>query len=212
MITPPPLPSPPLPPKSSRWKLPLIVIGSIFGILLLLIGFGFFFVFTAREFEPTPSQKETVVTIDYAAEFFEIDRTFGVEEWSCEKYIDGSIQIYYLYVDETTTLDCTITVELNRGDARASYLGEWQGLKIFNNFGEADASLEPADAVFSWGDDSKFAFQVADDERYGFAFITRIGNKVFFIDAWGIVIEEPEEISAFLTPKLELFQAESYLK
>ncbi|MDB4142321.1 hypothetical protein N9733_02520 [Akkermansiaceae bacterium] len=93
-----------------------------------------------------------------------------------------------------------------------SYVAEWQALKLGNNIGEVDAGLEEADELFSWGDDSKFAFQVTENERYGFAFITRKGNKVYFVDAWGLFLEDPAEISAFLTPKLDLFDAESYLK
>ncbi|MDA7877511.1 hypothetical protein N9A89_05530 [Akkermansiaceae bacterium] len=210
MTNPPPLP--PTAPKRSRWKIPLIVIGSIFGVLLLIVALGALFLFTARDFEPPASQKETVLTVAYAVDFFEIDQSLGTEEWDCEKYIDGSLQIYYLYSDEATALDCTILIERNMSDAVISYVAEWQALKLGNSIGEADAGLEEANELFSWGDDSKFAFQVTENERYGFAFITRKGNKVCFVDAWGLLLEDPAEISAFLTPKLELFDAESYLK
>ncbi|MDA7506121.1 hypothetical protein N9920_02775 [Akkermansiaceae bacterium] len=210
MTNPPPLP--PTAPKPSRWKVPLILIGSILGVLLLIVGFAVLFALTARDFEPSASQKETVLTADYASDFFEIDPSLGTEEWDCEKYIDGSIQIYYFYSDEAIVLDCTITIERNTSDALTSYFAEWQTLKLTNNIGGADAILEEVNEVFSWGDDSKFAFQVTENERYGFAFITRKGNKVYFVDAWGLVLDDPDEISAFLTPKLELFDAESYLK
>ena len=207
-----PRPIPPSVPKSSRWKVPLIVIGVIVGLLIV---FGIqiaFWIFSAREFEPSTSQKESVITIDYASEFFLIDKDAGTEEWNCERFIDGSIQIYYLYVDESTSLDCTISIERNRGDALASYIAEWQTLKLRNEFSEVKIKIEATDEVFAWGDDSKFAFQLADDTRNGFAFIARKNNKVYFVDAWGILLEDPEEISEFLTPKLKIFAAESYLE
>ena len=210
MVRPPPIP--PGVPKSSRWKVPLIVIGVIVGLLIV---FGIqiaFWIFSAREFEPSTSQKESVITIDYVSEFFLIDKDAGTEEWNCERFIDGSIQIYYLYVDESTSLDCTISIERNRGDALASYIAEWQTLKLRNEFSEVKIKIEATDEVFAWGDDSKFAFQLADDTRNGFAFIARKNNKVYFVDAWGILLEDPEEISEFLTPKLKIFAAESYLE
>jgi hypothetical protein len=206
---------PPIPPcatKSSRWKVPLIVIGVITGLLILFVIQVAFWVFSARDFEPTKSQKDSVITIDYAAEFFTINRESGTEEWSCERYIDGSIQIYYLYSDELTALDCTISVERNKSDALASYIAEWQTLKLANKISETEIVLEEVNEVFSWGDGSKFAFQVSDNSRNGFAFITRKGNKIYFVDAWGLLLETPDEISKFLTPKLELFDTESYLK
>jgi hypothetical protein len=101
-------------------------------------------------------------------------------------------------------------VDRKRSDAQVSYAAEWQTLKLGNNLGDFDVALEDANEVFSWGDTSKFAFQVSENERYGFAFITRKDHKVYFIDAWGLLLEDPEEISAFLTPKLELFDAEPY--
>ena len=210
MVRPPPIP--PGVPKSSRWKVHLIVIGVIVGLLIV---FGIqiaFWIFSAREFEPSTSQKESVITIDYVSEFFLIDKDAGTEEWNCERFIDGSIQIYYLYVDESTSLDCTISIERNRGDALASYIAEWQTLKLRNEFSEVKIKIEATDEVFAWGDDSKFAFQLADDTRNGFAFIARKNNKVYFVDAWGILLEDPEEISEFLTPKLKIFAAESYLE
>ncbi|MDB4470119.1 hypothetical protein N9046_07290 [Akkermansiaceae bacterium] len=181
----------------------------------LLIVFGIqiaFWVFSASEFDPSTSQKESVITIDYASEFFLIDRDAGVEEWDFERFIDGSIQIYYLYVDESTSLDCTISVERNRGDALASYIAEWQTLKLRNKFSEVKIEIEAKDEVFAWGDDSKFGFQLADDTRNGFAFIARKDNKIYFVDAWGLLLEDPEEISEFITPKLKIFAAESYLE
>ena len=206
---------PPLPlqaPKSSGWKTLLIVIGVCVGLFVIIIGLGILYAFSGRDFDPTASQKESILTIDYAANFIGIDPSEGVEEWDCKKFIDGSIQIFYLYTDEYTSLDCTVTVERTTSDAVTSYAAEWGALKLGNRLSEADVGLEEANHVFSGGDDSQFAFQVSENERYGFAFITRKDKKIYFVDAWGITLEDPDVIAAFLTPKLELFAAESYRK
>ena len=113
-------------------------------------------------------------------------------------------------MDESKTLSCTITIERKASDALTSYITEWQALKLGNHLNEADVELKEANEIFSWGDDSKFAFQVSENERYGFSFITRKEKKIYFVDAWGLLLEDPDEVSAFLTPKLELFDAESY--
>jgi hypothetical protein len=73
-------------------------------------------------------------------------------------------------------------------------------------------SLEEANHVFSWGDQSKFAFQVIENERSGFAFITRKDKKIYFVNAWGLNLEDADEIAALLKPKLELFAVEPYLR
>ena len=68
MVRPPPIP--PSVPKSSRWKVPLIVIGVIVGLLIV---FGIqiaFWIFSAREFEPSTSQKESVIRSTMFQSFF----------------------------------------------------------------------------------------------------------------------------------------------
>ena len=204
---------PPLPPKqkqASRWKVPLIIIGSILGILLLFAGLVAFFFLTASEFEPTTTQKETLITIDYVAETFEVDPTQGTEEWTSEEYFDGSREIYYLYEDEYNLVDCTITIEGSKSDAITTYTSSWQGFKLGTKIGDSEVELNEQSDLFSWGDDSKFVFQGIGGDRDGFVFIARKDTKVYFLDIWGFILEDPEDISAFLLPKLELFDAESY--
>ncbi|MDF1713290.1 MAG: hypothetical protein P1U90_13695 [Akkermansiaceae bacterium] len=210
MPGPPPIPS--QAPKSSRRRTALIVIGVTLGSLVLLVGAGFLFVFTARDFEPDAAQKDSILTVDHAADFSWIDPSTGTEEWECEKYLDGSIQISYLYSDELISLNCTVTVERKSSDVLASYLAEWSALKLGNRLSGVDVSLEEANHVFSWGDQSKFAFQVIENERSGFAFITRKDKKIYFVNAWGLNLEDADEIAALLKPKLELFAAEPYLR
>ncbi|MDB2673682.1 hypothetical protein N9Y81_01875 [Akkermansiaceae bacterium] len=207
-----PPPIPPQTPKSSGWKTALIVIGVTLGSLVLLIGAGFLFAFTARDFDPNEAQKDSILTVDHAAKFSVIDPSTGSEEWECEKYLDGSIEISYLYSDEYISLDCIVTVEKKASDALTSYIAEWSALKLGNRLSGVDVSLEEANHVFSWGDQSKFAFQVIENDRYGFAFITRKDKKIYFVNAWGLNLEDPVEIAALLRPKLELFAAEPYLK
>ncbi len=196
--------------RAFRWKIPLIIIGGILGCLLLLAAIGALYVFTARDFTPNDAQKEAVVTAAYASEWFDLNLLEGTESWDCKRYFDRSKEIFYYYAEEYITLDCTLTIERNIADASVSYAMEWQALKLGNRFEESAIKIEYDNDIFRWGDLSKFAFQSIDGERNGFAFIARKGTKVFFIDAWGLLFDDPSTISDFLTPKLEQYERTSF--
>ncbi|MGE9266879.1 MAG: hypothetical protein ACQKBY_02185 [Verrucomicrobiales bacterium] len=208
----PPVP-PPLPAKSrfGRWKVLLIVLGALGAAALLFVGSTALFMLTAQSYEPTAEQRAAVLTVEDVEAWYEIDLNEGEETWEATRYLDTSKEIFYFYTDEDISLDCTITIERNRSDAVTSYLAEWAALKLGNRVdGGGKIGLEREDAFFSWGDTSQFAFQTYEGERHGFVFITRSGNQIFFVDAWGFLIDEREEMAAFLTPKLRKFEATSF--
>lgn len=182
------------------------VVASVVLVLGLIVAFAAFYGFTAKDFEVNDAVRACVLTAADAGEWFEMDVKPELEEWDAEQYIDRSVQLYYYYNDEEESvyLNCNLTEEPKRSDAVMSYQIEWNGLKLTNRFGPGSTiGLEEADEVFRWGDESKFAFQILEGERYGFAFVTRKGGKVFFLDCWGLLLEDPEEIADFITPHLE---------
>lgn len=203
-----------------RRKGVLIAVGAIgCGVVLfggLIVGLTMLFLFTAEEMELSEGEKACIVTIDDVAEWFELEIDRDNESWDNERYFDNSVQIYYSYydvIDEEVQISCNLTIERKTSDARMMYNMEWGGMKVTNRLlGEDSIELEMANEVFEWGDESKFAFQTVDDERFGFAFVGRKGLKVFFLDCWGVVLEDPEEIREFLTPHLEQYEKESFRK
>ncbi len=195
-----------------------VVIGvsvSVVGLLVMIVGFALVYGFSAQELEITKEVEASVLTIDDAAEWFELDIKPELEEWSTDLYFDRSAQVYYYYNDEEESiyLNCNLTYEPKRSDALMSYQIEWGGLKLTNRIGPGEPiTLEERSEMFQWGDASRFAFQLYEEERYGMAFVTRKGGKVFFLDCWGMVLEDEGEIAGFLEPHLEALERATFRK
>lgn len=190
-----------------------VVIGLVVAIILgliLVVAVAGLYLFSAQELELSDEVLEAVLTVDDAEEWFEIDIKREFEEWDAERYFDGSAQVYYYYNDDAGSIyiNCNLTYEPKRSDALMAYGIEWGGLKLSNNVGPGESiQLDEQSDLFQWGDASKFAFQTLDGEPYGMAFVARKDGKVFFLDLWGMVLEEPEEIEEFLLPHLDALDA-----
>jgi len=233
MSEPPPIPPrdaskpPPLPKDSAprgRWRaadgrrkgivIALIAVGATVGFFVLaIVAVALIFGLTAREFEVTETIRECVVTAKDLEEWFEVEARPEFQSWDGERYIDRSVQLYYFYEDpvDSIYLNCNLTEEPKVSDAIFAYEIEWGGLNLGNRIGESVIELESADEVFRWGDRSRFAYQLLDGERYGFAFVGRKGGKVFFVDCWGVLLEDREDVAAFLQPHLDAFEAISLM-
>lgn len=229
-LSPPPLPPRPPdlgrnqrgakgPPITKRKKL-LILLGGILGVGLLVVGaiafYAFLFFLTADDIELNEGEMACIVTIDDLANLRELEIHRKGESWDNQRFVDRSVQIYYFYddwLDEEVQISCNLTIERKVSDALIAYNIEWGGLNVTNRWlGENSVKLEMANEVFAWGDQSKFAFQTIEGERYGFAFVGRKGRKVFFLDCWGILLEDPEEIRDLLNRHLTQFEKESFKK
>lgn len=192
------------------WKILLLIGGVVLTGVAAIAAMTFFYMKTAKDYEPSAEQKSAVLTAKHVAEWFEIEVSKGEEIWTAQQFMDGSKQIFYYYISPDLTLDCTITMELKASDTQTSYFTGWQGMKLGNRMSEEKITLEKADHLFSWGDQSQFAFQVQNGTRYGMAFITRSGNQIYFVDVWGVTLETKEEIDEFLRPKLEIFETTEF--
>jgi len=195
-----------------------VVIGLVVaGVVLFtaIIGFGLLYELSARELDVSEEIEASVLTIHDAAEWFELDIKPGLEVWDTDFYFDRSAQVYYSYNDEEDSIyiNCNLTYEPKKSDALMSYGIEWGSLELTNRLGPGEPiTLEDQSDLFRWGDASRFAFQHFDGERYGMAFVTRKGGKVFFLDCWGIVLEDEDEIAEFIVPHLEALERAEFRK
>ncbi|MEM6278285.1 MAG: hypothetical protein AAF733_02325 [Verrucomicrobiota bacterium] len=193
----------------------ILAVGAIVvGFVVLVIGVAALFWLTASELEVTDEVEAAVVTIRDMEKWFEFEAKPELEEWDSDYFFDRSVNVYYFYddPDEAIYLNCNLTYEPKVSDAILMYQIEWNGLRLSNQIRPGEnIELEESD-IFSWGDTSRFAFQRLDGERYGFAFVGRKGGKVFFLDCWGMVLEDEEEIAQFLQPHLDALEAVSFQK
>ena len=139
--------------------------------------------------------------------------TDGATTLTAERYRDGSVRVDYLYDDpyeEAVQLQCVLMTEVDVSSANLAYNIEWAALKAANQFVNTDIELRTENSKFQWGDRSTFAIQESEGEGNGFAFVSRKGRRVFFIDCWGLPIEDSAELSDILLPHLEKFALEQF--
>jgi len=204
---PPPL-SPPARQEGSGWKIFGIVCISLFCCLVVFGGLIWAYLYTAKDISLSTQQKECFFTVENAQEWWTIDESVGSETIEAKVYIDQSKDLRYYFYGDDVNIECGLIIEKSSSDARISYQMEWQAFKLALKTSEATADRQ--DHVFKWGDDSKFAYQCIEGERYGFAFIARKGKRIYFLDAWGLIIEDDEQVRELLEKKLEHFETEKF--
>ena len=178
-----------------------------------VLAFGAFYLLSARDFTPTPAQKECLVTASELSKVFPLTVDPAAETWSAERYFDGSLEIDYEYDDLSATaiyINSTVSVDPNISDAKISATSYWQGFKLGTNLAGASVDFEEANHIYRWGDSSRFAFLKTSGSRYAFAFIARKGTRVFFVSVYNTLLEDPSEIEAFLKPVLDRFELEPF--
>jgi len=209
---------PPLPPRKPRgtlhWIIP-VAIGTFCLILVAagLISLGFYYALSASEIELSETQKACLVTVEDVSVNYEIEILDGATTLTAERYRDGSVRVDYLYDDpyeEAVQLQCVLMTEVDVSSANLAYNIEWAALKAANQFVNTDIELRTENSKFQWGDRSTFAIQESEGEGNGFAFVSRKGRRVFFIDCWGLPIEDSAELSDILLPHLEKFALEQF--
>lgn len=195
-----------------------VVIGLIVAAVLGVIGlvaFVAFIMLSASDLEISDEIRAAVLTVEDAEKWFEIETKENLEEWDAERYLDGSAQVYYFYKDEEQSIyiNCNLTYEPKQSDAFMAYGIEWGGLKLTSRVGYDDPiKIDEQSDLFEWGDASRFAFQSIDGETNGMAFVARKDGKVFFLDLWGIVLEDADEIEEFILPHLEALERATFRK
>jgi len=182
------------------------------GIIGLFVSAAFvaFLFFPTSDYTLTESQKACVLTVEQLAEHYEIEITPGAGTWNTKRYLDGSVDIDYMYEDSSDMalwINCMLSIQRSVLDAKGVKEGCWLGSKISY---KGVASLEEDNSVFRWGDASRFAYLVTEGERYGILFVTRKGSKVFYLEVANCSIEDPDEISALVTPLLERYEREVF--
>lgn len=214
----PPAQTAPSPAHNGTKTVLAVVIGLIGAAVLGVIGlvaFVVFFMLSASDLDISDEIRAAVLTVEDAEKWFEIETKENLEEWDAERYFDGSAQVYYFYNDEEESIyiNCNLTYEPKQSDALVAYGIEWGGLKLANRVGYDDPiKIDEQSDLFEWGDASRFAFQSIDGEINGMAFVARKDGKVFFLDLWGMVLEDADEIEEFILPHLEALERATFRK
>ena len=133
--------------------------------------------------------------------------TEGGETWKKMKYIDRSTGIEYTFDQPTDNeapyLDCSVSFERKRSDARVAYGAMWSGSRIGMPFVEGDVTTTERNDIFSWGDQSRFGVLSSDGHPTGNLFIARKGTRIFDLRIAGVYFDDGEAFGSLANPALE---------
>jgi len=154
--------------------------------------------------------KALLVTIrDLEPYGLDLRRHAEAESFDKDLYLDGSLDLEYEFespegADENVYIMSTATFDMSRRDALISYRAMRAGLGIGLRFSELEVEMDPG--FFSWGNESYFGHLEHEGRVGGAVFSTRLGNRCYAVILAGVYFSDPEEWSAFITPKLEEFR------
>ncbi|MDF1701473.1 MAG: hypothetical protein P1V36_09990 [Planctomycetota bacterium] len=206
--TPPPLPTTdveaePAAPKTKRspWKIVLIVVGLLVGLVALLVLLGGAFLWLAKDLPVEARDREVLLSATEIGEWiegFEVDA--AQETWSKVKHVDGSFELSYTYMGEELSVDCFVGVDRSATDAKMNYTIEVKGEILALELQEIDVKARAAS--FSWGDESKAATLLHEDEPLGNFFACRRGTRTFRVWWSGCHFEDSAKLRELLEPVL----------
>lgn len=184
-----------------RWRVPLIVVGSIVGVLAICVLAALVFTWLAREETVTEKDRDVLLTADHFVEWvedFEVDPS--LETFTKIRNIDRSYELDYEYEAEDFYLSCSIGVDRTPVDARQSYVAMLAGATIGASLEDMEWRERPG--MMRWGDQSKCALLYVDDEPAGNLFACRKGKRTLFVMFTGVWFDA-ESFRELLEPVLE---------
>lgn len=208
MAGPPPLPADladrdDAPRRRSPWRVPLIVLGVVLGLILLLVGVAVLFALLAKEVPVTDADKAVVLTAHELAAWFEdLTPDPALETWTKTRHIDGTHELEYEYDGDDLYVSVSIGVDESASDARISYTALTAGVAIGTAF--EDAEWRTRNDLMTWGDRSKSALLIVEgDAPAGNLFACQKGKRTILIVFSGVYFDEPGPLRELLEPALE---------
>lgn len=198
---------PPLPKPRSAWRFVLLFAGGVAAMAAFAATAWFIYgELGTRVIELTDDQRAALHQAADLQEWYEFDVDETCETWAGERLFDGAVELSYEYDDpreEAPFLTASLHYEPKLSDAVANFAVLWQAAKLGVRFSDTGTRVEEQHDLFRWGDTSRLAFLTNDDGRNGMIFCARKGRRVYLLMTGGAVLEEAEELDAFLRPKLE---------
>jgi hypothetical protein len=204
--------APPPPKRMSAGKVILLVAGigtlGLVGLIVLVVGLGFLFVWSSTTEEVTDADRELVVTAqELADQGWDVKVNPAAETIEKTRYLDRTADIEYEYDstddEEPLYINCSVHAESSPKDARASYTAmQVSALTVLKLMGDNIEQVDRSD-LFRWGDESKCGLIVSNGIYCGNYFFARQGTKIYCLMITGVCIEEEAELRQLLLPHLE---------
>jgi len=198
---------PPLPKRRSAWGFVLMFAGGALAFAAIVAAAWFLYSELGTQvIELTDDQRAALHQAVDLQEWYEFEVDEGCEIWTGERLFDGAVELGYEYDDprdEAPYLNASLHYEPKLSDSVTIFTVLWQGAKLGVRFSDTTTRVEEQHDLFRWGDASRFGFLTQNGERYGIVFCARKGRRVYLLMTSGAVLEDAEDLDAFLRPKLE---------
>jgi hypothetical protein len=198
---------PPLPKRRSAWGFVLLFAAAVAALAgVAAMAWFLYMELGTRVIGLNGDQRAALHQAADLQEWYEFEVDEGCETWTGERLFDGAVELAYEYDDprdEAPYLNASLHYEPRLSDAVANFTLLWQGAKLGVRFSDTETRVEERHDLFRWGDASRLAFLTNDGARNGMIFCARKGRRVYLLMTGGAVLEEAEELDAFLRPKLE---------
>ncbi len=191
---------PPIPKKKSSSKKPLLIIGIVVGCVILgilgIVGLGALWIFTAKDQALTEHDRQLVVTVEEVALYFEdFEPSEEYVTFTKERYIDGSIEIFYEYdspQEGEPYISVTISHEINSSDANMVYGLEWSAMRLGLNINDRSFELKEDNQFYKAGENSRFGNIIYDGTTTGHVLVARSDNSIYAFNISGYILDDPE--------------------
>ncbi len=198
---------PPLPQRRSKWRYVMPFAGGVVSLAAIAVMAWFLYSeLGTKEIEVNDEQRAALHQAADLQEWHEFEVDESCEIWTGERLFDGAVELAYEYHDprdEAPYLNASLHYEPKLSDAVVIFTMLWQGAKLGVRYSDTETRVEEQHDLFRWGDASRFGFLTQNGERYGIVFCARKGRRIYLLITSGAVLEDAEDLDAFLRPKLE---------
>jgi hypothetical protein len=186
----------------------LIVIAGIVFAVAALAGASYLYLNLTKELDVTDGDRAVLVGADVLIDYFsDYAPAPGAEVVRKLRYLDGTYEIDLEYDvpddPEQPFLSTTVNIERTLKDAFVMFEMSWNGTRLGLNVYDTDLGLREDNDFFSYGDRSRHAFIVFENEPAGNLFASQINKKVFVFMISGFYFDDSEAFADLLLPRLE---------
>lgn len=178
----------------------LLTVGLPVAGIVLVVGVSIAIALYQDEKPATAAEQQLVLRIADLEPYLPQPEAAWYETAIRRNYLDRSFDIEYTFESDSYYVFSVYHQEIDSADARLLHRASVRGSRMSARDGEM--SLQSADELLAWGDESASFFLERDGARVGHSFTARKGNKV--VDIWlvGICIEDAESFRSALQPVL----------
>jgi len=187
-------------------KIPLIILLSIVGLVVVIGLIGFGYLYTAKEQEISAHDRELIINPVQLETYFSDYKAIPADiKYSKVKYIDGEIELRMDYDNEDDAqpyMSVVITKSLKAPDTLSTYYIAWTTHVALYNAYDSNYEVIEDNEFFSLGERSRFALINYSGEPVGNRFVFMQDKMVYEFTLTDFYIDDPQIWQELFADKL----------